>query len=303
MAVLAAWGIDRYHACARRKQRDTVNRVIRQIERSNPDHRAVGPALALLKENRHKVAFSPAILAAAETRDDFPDTLYKIVFAGVDVPRDDGIEALLRMVITAAWQELRQEDDYHKVLVQESVTALERDLADGFSRIEARLSRVETRIDDIGVALDSVATANRDLLEALASRFRIADAFDLPDSELRRQLHMKAEEYRTLLATIDALDDRVAAVANLKGAAKDAAARADFDEVEALLSRVDEVETESRTRTGAERIGAQKRCIRPRFARIPRFPGLYADCTWFVRPPCRALTKLNPRLPSPGGKP
>jgi hypothetical protein len=77
---------------------------------------------------------------------------------------------------------------YHKVFVQEAVTALERDVADGFSRIEARLARVETRIEDVAEAVENIATANRDLMEALAARFRISDAFDLPDAALRAEL-------------------------------------------------------------------------------------------------------------------
>lgn len=60
-------------------------------------------------------------------------------------------------------------------------------------------------------------------------------------------LTQKAEEYRRYRAQIDGLDERVAAIANLKDAAQDAAARLDFDEVETLLSRVDEVETEIAT--------------------------------------------------------
>ncbi|MCT4682772.1 MAG: tetratricopeptide repeat protein [Roseicyclus sp.] len=262
LAVLAAWGIDRYKSCSQRKQRDTINRVVKQIEKANPDHRAVGPALALLKENRHKVAVSPTTLVDAEKRGNFPDTLYDIVFAGVGVPKDDGIEALLRMVLTAAWQELRLEDDYHKVFVQESVTALERDLKDGFARIEARLGDIKDdtralragqddthamlqellrRTGGFPAAVEQAATLSLHELKTLAQAFGETELASPP--ELLDFLAKKAEEYRAYRATIDGLDDRVAAIQNLKGAAQDAAERLDFDEVETLLSRVDEVET------------------------------------------------------------
>jgi transcriptional regulator with XRE-family HTH domain len=92
--------------------------------------------------------------------------------------------------------------------------------------------------------LDQIPTLSRDALELLASRFEIETPHALQDAQLRTALTQKAEEYRTYRSAIDALDDRVAGVANLKGAAQDAAQRLDFDEVEALLSRVDEVETE-----------------------------------------------------------
>jgi len=92
--------------------------------------------------------------------------------------------------------------------------------------------------------LDNIPTLSRAELERLANRFDFGAAYDASDAELREFLTNKATEYRTYRKTIDGLDDRVAAIANLKGAAQDAAERLDFDEVEARLSRVDEVETE-----------------------------------------------------------
>jgi transcriptional regulator with XRE-family HTH domain len=101
--------------------------------------------------------------------------------------------------------------------------------------------------------LDQIPTLSREELQNLAARFQIADAFDQPDAALREVLTQKAKEYRSYRATIAALDDRVAAIANLKGAAQDAAAKLDFDEVEALLARVDEVETEIAAETKVAR--------------------------------------------------
>jgi len=95
-----------------------------------------------------------------------------------------------------------------------------------------------------GEQLSQIPTLSRNDLELLASRFEIEKPHDWTDADLRDLLTKKAEEYREYRQAIDALDDRVAAVANLKGAAQDAAERLDFDEVEELLSRVDTVETE-----------------------------------------------------------
>jgi len=52
----------------------------------------------------------------------------------------------------------------------------------------------------------------------------------------------KAQEYHAFQADIAAIDDRTRGLGNLKAAAQDAAGRLDFDAVEALLSRVHEVE-------------------------------------------------------------
>ncbi len=102
--------------------------------------------------------------------------------------------------------------------------------------------------------LDAVPTLSRNQLELLATRFEIERAFEMSDPKLRQLLKGKAEEYRTYRAQFDnienyrakmeSLDDRLPAIHNLKGAAQEAAGRLDFEEVETLLSRVDEVETE-----------------------------------------------------------
>lgn len=115
------------------------------------------------------------------------------------------------------------------------------------------LSRIGGTVEDNNAMLrklvgamerDEVAALTRDQLELLASRFEIESPHTLSDAQLRQLLTQKAEEYRSYRAQIDALDDRIAGVHNLKAAAQDAAERLDFDEVEELLSRVDRVETE-----------------------------------------------------------
>ncbi|ABD54781.1 hypothetical protein [Jannaschia sp. CCS1] len=169
LAVLAAWGLDRFRSCKDRRTRATIDTIVKQIEKSNPDHRAVAPALALLKDNRHKVTITAAHLANAETRGDFPNALYDIVFKGVSVPTDDGVEALLRMILTTAWQDLRLEDAYNKVFLQEGITALERDLADGFSRIEAKLDQVQRVGSDTNQRVRSLETMVSDLKDMLGS--------------------------------------------------------------------------------------------------------------------------------------
>jgi len=92
--------------------------------------------------------------------------------------------------------------------------------------------------------LDAVPTLSRNQLELLASRFELERAFDKSDAELRGFLENKAEEYRTYKAEIDAIDERTKGLGNLKAAAQDAAKNLNFEEVETLLSRVQEVELE-----------------------------------------------------------
>jgi transcriptional regulator with XRE-family HTH domain len=102
-------------------------------------------------------------------------------------------------------------------------------------------------------ALDNLDQLTRAYLIALATQFELPDAYTLPDPALRSFLTKKAEEYRTYRIQIDALDERIAGLGNLKAAAKGAADRLDFDEVEELLSRVHEVEADIAAKTAEAR--------------------------------------------------
>ncbi|MCA3455551.1 MAG: helix-turn-helix transcriptional regulator [Rhodobacter sp.] len=101
--------------------------------------------------------------------------------------------------------------------------------------------------------LNNIAKATRSELYSLARAFGQETPEDLSDSNLHGFLTKKAEEYRTYRVQIDALDERIAGLGNLKAAAQDAAERPDFDEVEALLSRVHEVEADIAAKTAEAR--------------------------------------------------
>ncbi len=92
--------------------------------------------------------------------------------------------------------------------------------------------------------LDAVPSLSRNQLELLASRFELERAFDKSDAELRGFLNSKAEEYRTYKAEIEAIDELTRGLGNLKAAARAAADDLNFDEVETLLSMVQEAELE-----------------------------------------------------------
>ena len=92
--------------------------------------------------------------------------------------------------------------------------------------------------------LDNLGVLDRDQLELLAGRFEIDRAVAMTDMELVQRLTLKAEEYRSYREQVEAIDDRVAALGNIKAAARDAADNLDFDAVEELLRHVDLTETE-----------------------------------------------------------
>ena len=97
--------------------------------------------------------------------------------------------------------------------------------------------------------LDHLNTLSRDALELLASRFDIEKPRRLSDSELVGVLTQKAEDFHRYRAEIEAIDERTKGLGNLKAAAREAAERLDFDEVENLLAMVDITETEIAAQT------------------------------------------------------
>ncbi len=108
--------------------------------------------------------------------------------------------------------------------------------------IEAKL--VRDMAQDVGEIIHRIKHATDAELHRVAAAFHIEDVADYSASGLRKLLEMKAQDYHRLRAEIEAIDERVAGLGNVKAAAKDAIARLDFPEVERLLARVSEVETE-----------------------------------------------------------
>jgi hypothetical protein len=125
--------------------------------------------------------------------------------------------------------------------------ALERLLADKAFAADltpAFMRAVLENFAGLAEKLDSISRQGRDVLEVLAVRFDIARIYELSDAQLREQLELRAADYRRFQTQIEAIDERTRSLGNLKAAARDAAERLDFAEVEGLLARVDEVETE-----------------------------------------------------------
>ena len=134
--------------------------------------------------------------------------------------------------------------------------ALERLLADKAFAADLTPAFMRAVLENfVGLAekLDNISRQGRDVLETLAVRFEIEKIFDLSDTELRRQLELRAEDYRRYRAQIEAIDERMAGLGDLKAAAQEAAERLDFAEVEALLSQVHMTELEVAAETALVR--------------------------------------------------
>jgi transcriptional regulator with XRE-family HTH domain len=101
---------------------------------------------------------------------------------------------------------------------------------------------------DLPSQLEGLSHARRDQLEALASRFEIDRVYERTDEELRALLDDKASEYRVYKRRLDELDGHLRGLADIKAAARDAAAKLDFDRYETLLEQIDESYSEMAVR-------------------------------------------------------
>jgi len=120
--------------------------------------------------------------------------------------------------------------------------------------------------------LDHIPTLSREELENIAARFEIEGVFDRSDTDLRHLLTQKATEYRALKAEVDGIEDGLKRLSNLKAAAQDAIARIDLEEVEEILSRVQEVEKEEAAKTAELR--AENALLR---GKVDQAYALYCD--------------------------
>ncbi len=102
----------------------------------------------------------------------------------------------------------------------------------------------------IAEQLDRIPGLSLEDLQNLAARFGVDDTFDNTNADLlRRLLTEKAKEYRALRKEVDAIDESMKRLSNLKAAAQDAIARVDLEEVENLLLLVQATELEEAAKT------------------------------------------------------
>ena len=118
---------------------------------------------------------------------------------------------------------------------------------DEISRMRAEAGAVEDTVQAILGRLaregqDAFITGER--LSPILTKFGIEQPDALTAEEQVALLRSKAADYARLRAEIESIDERSTAVGSLKNGARDAIARLDLPEVERLLARVCEIETE-----------------------------------------------------------
>ncbi len=246
VAILTAFGLDKWKSCdtatISRAKKAALDALEATGEISDADASA---AANYLKDARKRIRFEPTRMIEAIKSKDLPDALLRQIFGSSLDREDPGTIRAVSTTLEAAFTQLRKNDQYRDIFTQEVVLDL---LSSKQDEIEI-LERIETKIDNMGEALDNLAKANRDLLEALAARFGIAEAFEMSDDAIRAALEEKAKDYRALKREVDAIDPAMQRLSNLKAAAQEALDRGDLEEVEERLTDVQASELEEAAKT------------------------------------------------------
>lgn len=152
-------------------------------------------------------------------------------------------------------------------------TPLEIKLAD----LDGTVTETHQIVTDIKATMDAFLAGKNivplEALQDLAEQFGGAE--DASRDALIAFLTDKAGEYRAFQEQIEAIDERTTGLGNLKSAARDAADRLDLAEVEDLLARVDQVETEIAAET--KELRADNALLRGRLGEAFRHLSAAAD--------------------------
>lgn len=169
--------------------------------------------------------------------------------AGIMADRMDATTITQSMLAKLTAPEYRPMAALFRALTQPALQRLlmDKDFAAGL--MPAFMPAVLGGVAELAGKLDDLGSQKRDILLLLAEPFEIERAYALSDAELRQQLELRAEDYRRYRVQIEAIDKRTTGLGALKAAAREAVGRLDFEEVESLLARVDELETESAAET------------------------------------------------------
>ena len=148
-------------------------------------------------------------------------------------------------LLREVWPDLHVTPDLVREYISDLRTALGDD-ARSPRIIETVRGRGYRLCTPIALRTPQVPELPRDALENLALRFG-HESPDAPEGRLLEFLMAKAAEWKRLRARLAALEAADARLANIRGAAEDAIAHADFDEAEAMLAAAEELQQTERT--------------------------------------------------------
>lgn len=152
-------------------------------------------------------------------------------------------------------------------ITSQTIGALRAQATDAKTVTDDELLALRSEKGSLEQALSDLQTLSRAQLETLASRFELDKPYEASDGALIEFLTLKATDFRALRAEVDAIDDVVKALSNLKASAMAAFDSGDLDEVEILLSRVQEIAKDEAAKAAEIRADAALLRQRVDFAR------------------------------------
>jgi hypothetical protein len=255
LAGLAAIGLTLKAGCAHKACASAEAQVIKALEASPEFSKAdLLRARDLLAGKIATTRIDPKSLSRFAASPDFDTAVADFLLQSLMLDTDDPLYPVLRVALRAGLAAAKKDTEFRAALTLELVIDAGRQnglVLATVTEINTKMDELLRRIGDFGTAMADPEVLSLPDLRTLAERFGEPDLATKP--ALVSFLTKKAEEYRTYRVQIDALDERIAGLGNLKAAAQGAADRLDFNEVEALLSRVHEMETDIAAKTAEAR--------------------------------------------------
>ena len=262
ITALAALGLTLKTGCARSacaKAEQTVLKLMSKNPEFTDDQ--ITRAKTILAEAPRLAELDPKDVTVHVHGKDLETALAQLIMRPLAIGDDDAaVHDIIQTALVASIAICKQDTEFRAALTLELVLETARKQGIGIKTLErienkvedvkASVDRVSGTVDDMGATLQAILAGQFVPLadmKLLATEFGAHDAED--QASLARFLKLKAEEFVALKAEVDAIDDGLKRLSNLKAAAQDAIARVDLEEVEELLSRVQEVELEEAAKT------------------------------------------------------
>ncbi|MEM6727309.1 MAG: hypothetical protein AAF618_02305 [Pseudomonadota bacterium] len=229
LVSVAAMGnifLDRLRRCPRHlATRATRNIKAMLAERGEFSDTGIAVAAAILAEDRGAIEIDLDLLTSAEARRNYPDALYDQVFRHAPPPEEDGVADILRAVIREAFRELRKDDEYNKIFVQEGLNDLDEKidaLSDQLEGVKATLYEAVKVTVDEREELASLRS-ERQLLMALVKSYSPETGEDFMAAFLNIQSALATAAKRLELGTLpsnagEAVDGLLAEIRGLNRA-------------------------------------------------------------------------------------
>ncbi|MEQ9242909.1 hypothetical protein [Roseovarius indicus] len=288
LAGLGILGLSLRRGCAETAGRTAAARTIAALKAS-PEFAGADltRAEALLADRPSHATLTPHTLveaAKAPTDSARTEALAEALYARIPFDGDDArTHRLLRLALQSAMRACYDNPDLQTRITREVLidTARQTDGAvEILERVEEKTDEVLRRLGGIETVLATLEAQSAGDLQLIAGAFGATETMSKP--ALVEFLTKKGTEYRALRQEIDAIEDGYKRLSNLKTAAREAIAAMRLDEVEEILSRVQEVELEEAAKTSELR--AENALLRGRTDQAYRILSAAADSFAAVDP-------------------